>query len=59
MWARVHHMQRNKLVFDDPAALAASLDSPALHRMRADFSRFPPFSVGNLHYSFLSSTIVR
>ncbi len=57
-WERVYPMQRNKLVFDSTAALAAALDSPALHAMRADFRRFPPFFGGNVHYPMMTSTIV-
>jgi len=57
-WERTHSMQRNKLVFDHPSALAAALDSPALHAMRADFRRFPPFAGGNVHYPMMTSTIL-
>ncbi len=57
-WERTHSMQRNKLVFDHPSALSAALDSPALHAMRADFRRFPPFFGGNVHYPMMTSTIV-
>jgi hypothetical protein len=56
-WQRVHHMQRNRLVFDSPSALTAALNSPALQDMRADFSRFPPFTGGNIHHAMLTSTI--
>jgi uncharacterized protein (TIGR02118 family) len=49
-WAREDMMQRNKLLFDSPQALTASLRSPVLQEMRADFNRFPPFSGGNVHY---------
>ena len=56
-WSRVDYMQRNKLVFDNPAALEASLVSPALHEMRADYRKFPPFSGGNVHYPFITLTI--
>ncbi len=56
-WRRTDAMQRNKLVFDHPAALAAALTSPALHAMRADFRRFPPFAGGNVHYPMMTSTI--
>ena len=56
-WTRVDYMQRNKPVFDNPAALAASLVSPALAEMRADYRKFPPFSGGNVHYPFITSTI--
>ncbi len=42
-WQRVEHLQRNKGVFDSPAALTAALNSPVRHEMRADFNRFPPY----------------
>ena len=56
-WIRVNHIQRNKPVFDSPAALAASLVAPALAQMRADYRKFPQFSGGNVHYPFITSTI--
>lgn len=49
-WPRVHYMQRNKVVFDSPAALTAALNSPVRDEMRADFAKFPPFSDNNRHY---------
>ncbi len=49
-WRRVDYMQRNKVVFDDAAALTAALNSPVRHEMRADFAKFPPFSGRNSHY---------
>lgn len=58
-WRRVHHMQRNKLVFDSEAALARALDSPVMIDMRADFMKFPRFSGGNVHYPMITSTIAR
>jgi hypothetical protein len=57
-WRRVHHMQRNKLVFDSASALTAALESPALNDMRADYSRFPPFVGGNVHYPMHTYTLV-
>jgi len=57
-WRRVHHMQRNKVVFDNPAALTAALESPAILDMRADYHRFPPFVGGDLHYPMYTYTIV-
>jgi hypothetical protein len=57
-WTRVHHMQRNKQVFDSPAALTAALESPAIRDMRADYHRFPPFVGGNIHYPMHTHTIV-
>ncbi|MAU96074.1 MAG: hypothetical protein CMP81_09330 [Fulvimarina sp.] len=49
-WRRVQHLQRNRILFDSPAALEAALHSPVRHEMRADFSEFPPYEGGNLHY---------
>jgi uncharacterized protein (TIGR02118 family) len=49
-WRRETAMQRNKVVFDSPAALTAALNSPVRHEMRADFARFPPFSGRNTHF---------
>ena len=55
---REHHMQRNTVRFDGPAALAAALASPVMPRMRADFAQLPPFSGGNCHYPMTTRTIV-
>lgn len=49
-WPRVDYMQRNKVVFDDTAALIAALNSPTREEMSADFRKFPPFVGGNVHY---------
>ncbi|WP_299878464.1 EthD family reductase [uncultured Sulfitobacter sp.] len=49
-WERVHHMQRNKVVFDDAEALKAALASPVLAEMRADSGSFPAYAGGNAHY---------
>ena len=49
-WPRVEHMQRNKVVFDSPAALTAALNSPVRHEMRAAFARFPAFSGPVTHF---------
>lgn len=49
-WPREDVMQRNKLMFDSPAALSHALLSPVIKEMRADFNSFPPFSGGNVHY---------
>lgn len=56
-WKRVYPMQRNKVVFDSPAALSAALNSSALHAMRDDFRKFPPFAGGNIHYPMITVTI--
>ncbi|HEX9210813.1 MAG TPA: hypothetical protein VF901_09900 [Bradyrhizobium sp.] len=53
---RVEHMQRNKLVFDSPEALAHALSSDVIKRMRKDFVEFPPFAGGNKH-SMLTRTV--
>lgn len=54
---RVEHMQRNKLVFDNPQALAHALGSDVIKRMRADFVQFPPFAGGNKHFPMLTRVV--
>jgi uncharacterized protein (TIGR02118 family) len=54
---RVEYMQRNKLVFDSPAALSRALSSDVIKRMRADFVQFPPFAGGNKHFPMLTRTV--
>lgn len=54
---RVEHMQRNKLVFDSPAALSHALTSDVITRMRADFVKFPPFAGGNKHFPMLTRVV--
>ncbi|MBR0955807.1 hypothetical protein [Bradyrhizobium japonicum] len=54
---RVEYMQRNKLVFDSPAALSRALSSDVIERMRADFVQFPPFSGGNKHFPMLTRVV--
>lgn len=49
-WPRVEYIQRNKVVFDDQAALTAALNSPVRHEMRASFHKFPPFSGAITHF---------
>jgi hypothetical protein len=56
-WERVDYMQRNKLVFDEPAALTHALFSPTIKTMRADYAQFPPFTGGNVHYPFLTREV--
>jgi uncharacterized protein (TIGR02118 family) len=55
---RVNYMQRNKLVFDSPEALSASLLSDVIKNMRADFRSFPPFTGGNIHYPMSTLSVV-
>lgn len=57
-WRRVDHMQRNKVVFDDAAALTAALNSQVRHEMRADFAAFPPFS-GPVSHCPMTTRILR
>jgi len=52
--ARATAMQRNKVVFDDIAALDAALASPIRTRMKADFDSFPPYSGATPHYPMRS-----
>jgi uncharacterized protein (TIGR02118 family) len=49
-WGRATCMQRNKVVFDSPAALTAALDSPLRHEMRAHFKSLPRFSGRVTHH---------
>ena len=56
-WPRADCMQRNKVVFDSPAALTAALNSPVRHDMRADFKNFPPFTGRNTHYPMATRVI--
>jgi hypothetical protein len=57
-WPRVRHMQRNKVVFDSPAALTSALNSPVRHEMRASFGRFPPFTGPITHFPMATMTVV-
>jgi uncharacterized protein (TIGR02118 family) len=57
-YPRAEYMQRNKVVFDSAAALAAALQSPIRAEMRADFLRFPPFTDGNRHNPMATRTVV-
>lgn len=52
-----HHMQRNRVMFDSPAALTAALHSEVRHEMRADFHSFPPFDGGNFHYPMSTEAV--
>jgi hypothetical protein len=56
-WPRVDYMQRNKLAFDNAAALIRALESPVRAEMRADYHKFPPFEGANVHYPFATLEI--
>ena len=56
-WQRVHHMQRNRVMFDSAAALTAALHSPVRHEMRADFGLFPAYQGGNFHYPVATEVV--
>jgi hypothetical protein len=56
-WRRANYMQRNKVVFDSPAALDRALHSPVRHAMRADFNAFPKFSGPNRHYAMMTRAV--
>lgn len=51
-------IQRNKVVFDTPAALTAALNSPIRHEMRADFAQLPPFTGAVTHFPMQTRKIV-
>lgn len=44
------HLQRNRVSFDDPAALRAALASPVRAAMRADTADYPPYAGGIFHF---------
>lgn len=56
-WRRAEHMQRNKVVFDNQAALTAALNSPVRHEMRAAFAGFPPFTGPITHFPMATLTV--
>jgi uncharacterized protein (TIGR02118 family) len=56
-WRRADCLLRNKVVFDDAAALTAALDSPIRHEMRADFRRFPPFAGRVTHFAMATLSV--
>lgn len=56
-WKRVNFMQRNKQVFDDPAALEAALNSPVRDDMRRDFENFPKFFDSNRHFAMITRSL--
>lgn len=56
-WARSNALQRNKVVFDSPAALMAALNSPVRHEMREDFRQFPAFTGANTHDPMLTRVL--
>jgi hypothetical protein len=56
-WPRVDHMQRNRVMFDSPAALTHALQSPARLEMRADYQTFPPFSGGSQHFPMSTEAV--
>ncbi len=53
-WPRSGSMLRNKVVFDDAAALSAALASPVRHEMREDYKSLPPFTGPVLHDPMMS-----
>lgn len=56
-WKRANALQRNRVVFDDAAALDAALASPVRHEMRADFRALPPFHGRVTHFPMHTRTI--
>lgn len=54
---RVDYFQRNKVVFDSPAALEAALSSPTRELMKADREKFPHFTGGSIHVPMHSKAL--
>ncbi len=57
-WRRVNYMQRNKIAFDNAAALEAALSSPVRQAIRADFQSFPPFT-GPARHAPMSTRLLK
>ena len=55
---RDHHMQRNRVSFDDPDALAVALASPIRARMRADVDAYPPYAGGVYHFAMRTEQVL-
>ena len=55
--ARVRHMQRNKVAFDDARALGAALVSPVRAEMRKDYAKLPRFSGRVTHHAMLTKVV--
>ena len=56
-WPKEDMMQRNKLMFDNAAALSAGLIPEVMTEMRADFNQFPAFAGGNTHFAMLTRRV--
>jgi uncharacterized protein (TIGR02118 family) len=57
-WRKVNWLQRNKVAFDDAAALTAALESPVRREMRADYARLPRFSGAVKHYAMATRRLL-
>ena len=57
-WPRVDYMQRNKVAFDNAAALSTALASPVRHEMRDDYRTFPRFTGPVSHYAMATQAVV-
>lgn len=55
---RAHHLQRNKVGFDDAAALSAALNSPIREAMRKDYHTFPPFEGTVTHFPMATRKVL-
>ena len=54
---RYDYMLGNEVVFDDVAALDASLKSDVRHEARRDYKSFPKFSGKNTHYAMTRARV--
>lgn len=56
-YAKVRHLQRNRIVFDSNEALTAALHSPVRDELRADYHTFPAYEGGNKHFAMWTETV--
>lgn len=56
-WPREAYFQRNRILFDDEAALERALHSPVREEMKADRAQFPAFDGGSGHFAMKITTL--
>ncbi|MGB7301684.1 MAG: ethyl tert-butyl ether degradation protein EthD [Burkholderiaceae bacterium] len=56
-WPRTEDLQRNQVVFDNPDALTAALNSPLRSQMRQHYDALPPFDGAVTHFPMLTRSV--